>query len=156
MGTGVEQFGVGFLFGTPHRNGLPAYDCCHARIGVVHVAHQDRLCRAHHHAGRLQVHVNPMRTKITLLGRVVFGIDKDGIVRTGCNTGFAANTDGFVEIHNAVRPGVHGRGRTGVGAGCVLTLIAAGDLKSPSRVWEGAHVGIFHIGAIDRKRNVVL
>ena len=96
-----------------------------------------------------------MRAEIALLGRVVFGVDEDRVVRAGCNTGFAANTDGLVEIHNAVGPGVHGRGRTGVGTGCVLTLIAPRDLKSPPGVGKGAHVGVFHIGAIDRDRDVI-
>jgi len=93
--------------------------------------------------------------KITLFRRVVFGIDEDRVVRAGCDASFAANTNGFVEVDDAVRPLMHGGGRTRRHARGILALVAAGNLKRPPPVGKDTHVDVFDVRPGDGERDFV-
>ena len=59
---------------------------------------------------------------------MIFGIDENCVVRASSHARFAADTNRFVEIDDAVSAFEHGRGGTGDDTGCVRALITAGDL----------------------------
>jgi hypothetical protein len=87
---------------------------------------------------------------------MIFWVDKDGVIGTRRDTGFAADALRFVEVDNAVRARVHRCRGTRVGARWVFALITAGDLKGTPDVGKHADVGIFHVRAIHRYRHLVL
>jgi len=91
-----------FLFRTTNGYRFTIDDARDFRIRIVHVADKDRFRGTDHDASRFQSHIDAMRTEVALLGRVIFGIDKDGVVRTGGDAGFAPDADRFVEIDNAI------------------------------------------------------
>src|SRR6185295_7323994 len=97
-----------------------------------------------------------MRAEVTLLSRVIFGIDKDRIVRAGGHAGLAADADRLVEIDDAVCALEHCRGRTGSDTRRVRALIAARHLMSAARLWKDADVDMLHIRPRHRQRDQVL
>lgn len=97
-----------------------------------------------------------MRAKITLLSRMVFGIDKDRIVRARGHAGFATDADGFVEIDYPISALKHGRGGTSGDAWRMCALIAPGDLVRAPRLRKLAYVNMLDVRASDRQRYVVL
>jgi hypothetical protein len=90
-----------------------------------------------------------MSAKVTFFGCMVLGVDEDGVIRTCGDAGFATDANAFVEIDNAVFPGVHRSCRARLGAWWVFTLIATSDLESAARMGENADVNILDVGAID-------
>lgn len=96
-----------------------------------------------------------MRTEITLLGRVIFWIDENGVVRTRCHAGFATDANRFIEIDNAVRALEHGRGRAGYDAWCMSALVTTGYLMGTPRLWENADINVLYVGTSHGKRNEV-
>src|ERR1044072_1479755 len=96
-----------------------------------------------------------MGAEVTLLSGMIFGIDEDGVVRTGGHASLTADADGLVEINDAVGAFEHGRGRAGSHAGRVRALIAARHLMSAAHLGEHAHIDMLNVGARDPDRNDV-
>ena len=132
MGSPVEELRMGLLLGPPHGHRLPVDHLGDPGGRLVHVADHDGLGGADHHAGRLEPDVQAVSAEVALLGRVIFGVDEDGVVGAGGDAGLASDADGLVEIDDAVRPLVHGLGRAGGDTGWIFTLVAAGNLKGPA------------------------
>ena len=73
---------------------------------------------------------------------MIFGIDKDGVVRAGRHAGFAANADRLVKIDDAVRALEHCRGGTGGNARRVRALITTRHLMRAPHLRKHAHVDV--------------
>lgn len=97
-----------------------------------------------------------MRAEVTLLSRVVFGIDEDRIVRTGRHASFAADADGFIEINDAIRALEHRGGWTGRDTWRVGALIAARYLMRAASLRKDADIDMFHIRPRHRQRDKIL
>ena len=97
-----------------------------------------------------------MRAEVTLLGRVIFGVYKDRVVRTGGHARFAPNADRLVEIDNAIRPFEHCRGRTSYNTGSMSTLITASDLMRSPHLRKHADIDVLDVRARYRQGNEVL
>jgi hypothetical protein len=97
-----------------------------------------------------------MRAEVTFLGRVIFGVDEDCIVRAGGHARLAANADRFVEIDDAVSALKHRGSGAGGDAWCVRALVATRYLMRATGLWEDADVDVLHIGTRYRKRYQIL
>ena len=156
VGAAVEQLGPRLLLRPADGDRLAANHVSHPRVGVLEVADQDGLGGTDHDAGRLEADVEPMRAEVALFGRVVLGVDEDGVVGAGGDAGLAADADRLVEVDDAVAARVHGRGGAGVGAGRVGALVAARHLEGAPRLGEDPDVDILDVGAGDGQRHLVL
>jgi hypothetical protein len=143
----VKKFGQRLFLGTAHVHGFTIHDLRDVRSLIVQVADQDRLSRANHYARRFQSDINPVRAEITFLGGMIFGIDKDCVVRARGHAGFAADADRLVEIDDAVRAFEHRRSRTRRHAGRVRALVAARDLMRAPHLRKHADIDVFDISA---------
>ena len=90
-----------------------------------------------------------MGAEVTFLCRVIFGINKDGIVRTGSHAGFAADTDRFIEIDYAVRALEHRGRRASSDARRMRALIAARHLMGATDLWKHSHVDVLDVSPRD-------
>src|SRR5437868_13754267 len=97
-----------------------------------------------------------MGAEITFFRRMVFGIDENSVVRAGCHAGFAAYTDGFIEINYAVRSLEHSCGRAGCYTGSVRALVAARDLMRSSSLRKFSDINVLYIGSRHTERHKVL
>jgi hypothetical protein len=155
MGSAIEKFGVRFFFGTTHGDRAASDNMGYRGGWIVEVTDKNSLGRADDDAGRFEPHIEPMGAKVALLGCMILWIDKDGVIGTGRDACFTANTNSFVEIDYTVRPGVHRPRWAGIGARWVLALVTTGDLEGASCMGKDANVNILDIGAIDRQRNLI-
>jgi hypothetical protein len=80
---------------------------------------------------------------------MIFGVNKDGVVRTGGHAGFTADADRFVEVDNAVCSLEHRSRRTCGHARRVRALIAARDLMCPTDLWKHSDVDVLDVGPRD-------
>ena len=155
MSAAIEEFGMRFLLGTTYSDRTTPDDMGYHGGGIVEVADENSFSGTDDDAGRFESYLKPMGAKVTLLGGMILRIDKDGVVRTGGNAGFTANTNGFVEIDYAIRASVHRSGRASWDARWVITLVTAGDLEGAARMGKDANINILHIGAVDRQRHLI-
>jgi hypothetical protein len=95
-------------------------------------------------------------TKVTFLGRVIFGINKDCVVRTGGHAGLATNTDRFVKVHNSVRPLEHGCSRAGSYTRGMSALVTPRDLMRSTHLRKYPDIDVLDIGTRNRKRHNIL
>ena len=72
------------------------------------------------------------------------------------DAGLAADADILVEIDDAIRAAVHGRGWTSGDTGRVIALVAAGDLKGAAGGGELSDVDVLDVRAIHAEGNGVL
>ncbi len=156
MSPHIEQLGAGLLLRATHRHRLATHHLSHRRRRIVHIPHQDRLRRAHHHTGRLQPNIQPMSTEIALLRRMILRVDENGVIRTSRHARLAPDADPLVEIHDPVRTSEHRPGRTRRHTRSVLTLITAGHLKRPPRLRKHPHIHRLHISPGHPQRHLVL
>ena len=91
-----------------------------------------------------------MGAEVTFFSGMIFGVDKDCIVRARGHAGFATDADGFIEVHNAIRPFEHGSGWTGSHTRCMSTLVTTRDLVRTANLWKGANVDVLDVSARDR------
>ena len=143
----IEELGQRFFLGATNVDGFAIDDLRDIRGFIIHVANQDRLRGTDDDTGRLESNIDPVRTEIALLGGMVFGIDKDSVVRTGGHAGFAADADRFIKVDDPVRTLEHSSRRTGRDAGCVRALIAAGNLMRPAYLREHADIHVLDVSA---------
>jgi hypothetical protein len=123
---------------------------------IVQVSDQNRLRWTDNDAGRLKSNVDAMRAEVTFFRGVIFGIDEDGVVRTGGHAGFATDANRFVEIDNAVSALEH-RGRwTRSHARCVSALIATRDLVRAPHLGKHSYVYVLDVSPSDTDRHHVL
>jgi hypothetical protein len=87
---------------------------------------------------------------------VIFRVDKDGIVRTGSHTGFAADADGFVEIDDAVGTLEHRRGGARGRTRGVRALIATRHLVRAPHLGPLADVHVLDVSARDTDGDNIL
>src|SRR5512132_1648261 len=97
-----------------------------------------------------------MRAEVALLSGVVFGIDEDRVVGTGGDARLAADAGRLVEVHDAVRPFEHGRGRAGGYTRRVRALIAASDLERAPGLRKDADVDGLDVRPRNPQRHLVL
>src|SRR6185312_2771046 len=152
----VKKFGQRVFFGAAHCDWLAIDNARDFRGCVVHVSNQNCFGRAHHNAGRLETYVDAMRTEITFLGGVVFGIDEDRVVRTSCHAGFAANADRFIEVYDSVWAFEHRRRGTCRHTRCMSALITASYLVRATGLRKLANVNVLDICTSHRQRHDVL
>ena len=96
-----------------------------------------------------------MGAEVTLLGRMIFRVNKDGIVRTRCHASLAADANRFIKINNTVGAFEHRGCRASHYARRVGALIATGDLMRATNLREDSDVNVLHVGSRDRKRNKI-
>src|SRR6059058_1449209 len=120
----VEQFRQRLFLRPTNIYWFAIDDLGHVRRLIVHVADQNRLCWTNDDTSWLKPDIDSVRAEVTFLSRVILRIDKDRVVRTSRHAGFAADTDRFVEIDDAVGALKHCRGGTGNHAGRMRALIA--------------------------------
>src|SRR5215472_16156799 len=78
---------------------------------------------------------------------MIFRIDEDRIVRTSRHTGFAANADRFIKVHDPVRTLEHGGSWTGHHARRMGALITAGHLVRPTDLGKDTNINVLDVGA---------
>src|SRR2546425_5615840 len=135
--------------------GFAIHNLSDVRCLIVQVADQNRLRRTDDDARGFQSDIDAMRAEVTLLRRMIFGIDKDRVVRTGCHAGLAADADRFVEVDDAVGTLEHRGRRTGSDARRVRTLITARHLMCATNLWKHADINVLDVRARDADRNHV-
>jgi len=126
------------------------------RISVVHIANQNCLRRTDNHAGRFKTDIDAVRAKVTFLGRVVFGVDEDCVVRTGGHARFATDANRFVEVNDAVSALEHRGGGAGSNTWRMRALIAAGNLVRASHLRKDADVDVLDVGPRYREWDEIL
>jgi hypothetical protein len=94
------------LLGGAHRDLVAGDDLGDLGVGVVEVAGDDRVCRAHRHAGRLETNLHAVVAEVALVRGVGFRVDVDRVVGAGVHTGLATNAVAVIEIDDAVRRAV--------------------------------------------------
>ena len=154
--TEIEDAWAGLLLRTSHLHGTALDQLSHLRRRVVEVADQDGLGRAHGDARGFEADIESVGAHVALLGRVILGVDEDGVVRTSRHTGLATDADGLVEVDDAVLALEHGLSRTRRDARCIGALIAAGDLEGPPNLREDSDVDRLDVGTGHAQRNLVL
>ena len=87
-----------------------------------------------------------MRAEIAFLSRMIFGIDKDCVVRTGGHAGFATNANRFIKVYDSVLSLEHRGSRTRRNTWRVGALIAARDLVGAPRLRKDTHVDVLDVG----------
>src|SRR5258708_5650625 len=97
-----------------------------------------------------------MGAEVALLSRMILWIDEDRVVRTGSHAGFAADTNRFIEIDDAVRALKHCGRRTSGHARRVRALVAACYLVRAAHLWKHAHIDVLDIRACDANRHDIL
>ena len=97
-----------------------------------------------------------MRAEVTLLSRVIFGIDEDSVVRASGHAGLAADANGFIKIDDPVCALEHGRGGTGGNAGRVRALIATRYLVRAPDLRKDADVNVLDVSSGHADRHDVL
>jgi len=145
MSAFIEEFWQRLFFRPADVHGFTVHDLGDVRRLIIHVADQNRLGRTNHYAGGLQADIDAVRAEVTFLSRMIFGIDEDGVVRTGGHTGLTADADRFVEVDDAVRALEHSGGRARSHARRVRALIAARDLMGSTHLWEHPHVHVLDV-----------
>ena len=86
----VEELGLCILFWPPRGDRLALDELGYPGCRIVQISHQDGLSRADHDTGGLETHVDSMGTEITFLGRMIFRVDENRVIGTGCKACVAA------------------------------------------------------------------
>jgi hypothetical protein len=87
---------------------------------------------------------------------MIVRIDEDRVVRARSHARFAADTDRFVEVDDAVSALEHRGRRTRGYARRMSALIAACDLVRAARLRKDTDVNVFDVSARDGERNEIL
>ena len=141
----IEKLWQRFLFRPAHVHGFAIYDLRNVRRLIVHVANQDCLRRADDNARRLQSDIDAMGAEVAFLSRVIFGIDKDRVVRTGGHAGFTADADRFIKVDYPVGPLEHRRRRACRHARRVRALIAPRHLMRAAHLRKHADIDMLDV-----------
>lgn len=149
----VEKFRQRLFLGTANVHRLAINDLSNIRALIVHVADQNRLSRTDDDAGGLQSDIDAVRTEVTFLSRVIFGIDKNGVIGTGGHAGFAADADRFIKVYNAIGALKHRGGWAGGYARRVRALIAASNLVGATHHGKDTHVNVLNVSPGDADRH---
>src|SRR5438045_9692749 len=97
-----------------------------------------------------------MSAEVTLLRRMIFGIDEDRVVWTSRHAGLTANADRFVKIYDAVGALEHRRCRASGHTRRVRALITARHLMRAADVREHADINVLDVRARGAGGNDVL
>lgn len=97
-----------------------------------------------------------MSAEVAFLGRVVFRVNEDRIVRTRGHTRFAADANRLVEIDNTVSAFEHCCRRASRYAGRMSTLVAPRNLMRTPRLRECSDFYVLNVGAGHRQWNKIL
>ena len=151
-----QRFGFGSLLGRPLKQLVGRHHPCDLRGGVVEVACDDRLLGAHHDAGRLDADLDSVHAVVALLGRVLLGVDVQGVVRARLHARLAADAAVGVEVDDPVvtlveRSGGADRDARGVGA-----MVAPHHREEPFGVRPCTLLDVLHPGAVDSEGDLVL
>ena len=152
----VEQLGRRALLRLAHRHILGRQQPADLAGWVVHVAGDDGVFRANHHAGRLKPDLGAVRAVVALGGRARVGVDVDRVVGAGLQARLAADAERRIEFDDAVGPLVHRRHRADAHAGRVGAVVAARHLEMAADVGIDAGLHVLDPGAVDAQRHLVL
>ena len=103
----VKKFGQRFFFRTTHGDDVTVDVSRDARFRIAQIADQNCFRRTNGDARRLQSDLDSVRTKITLLRRMILGIDEDRVVGTRSDARLAADADFLVEVDDAIATAEH-------------------------------------------------
>jgi hypothetical protein len=126
------------------------------RIGVVHVAGNDGVFRADHHAGRLQSNIYPVGAVVAFGRSMRIRVDVQRVVRTSLHAGFATDAAVFVEINDAVFADEQGFHRTNFHTGRIGAVVAPKYGKQPPGIRKLPFFHLFYISPEDADRHLVL
>jgi hypothetical protein len=146
----IKEFRQRLFFRAPYGNSVAVDDLSDIRIRVVHIADKNRLRRTNDYTCGFELHVDAVRAEVTLLSRMVFWIDKDGVVGARSHACLTANADRLVKIDNAIGPLEHRRRRAGGDAGSVSALIAARYLMYAAGLRKDTDIDVLDVSARDR------
>src|SRR5205807_2660513 len=93
----VKEFWQRLFLRTAHVHRFAINNLSDVRRLIVHIADQYGLRWTDDDAGRLQTNIDAMRAEVAFLGRMIFGIDEDRVVRTGGHAGLAADAAGVID-----------------------------------------------------------
>ena len=96
-----------------------------------------------------------MSAEVTFLRRMIFGIDKDRVVRTSGHAGFAADADRFVKIYDAVGALEHRGGWARGHARRMRALVATRHLMRATDLRKHADINVLDVRARDADGNDV-
>src|SRR5688572_31682013 len=122
---------------------------------MIHVADENCLSWTNNDTCRFELHVDAMRAEVTLLRRVIVGVDEDCVVRACGHARLAADADRFIKIDNPISAFEHRGRRAGGNTRSMSALIATRHLVSAARLWKHADINMFDVSARDGKRNEV-
>ena len=125
-------------------------------LGVVEVAGNDRLGRAHDGAGGRQPDLDPVRAEVALLRHPGLLVQVQRVVGAAVHAGLAADAHLRIDVHDAVRALVERRDRTDLDARRIRALIAAQHREVAAHLRERADLGVLHPGAEIAQGDVVL
>ena len=114
------------------------------------------MFRADNNTGRFESHIQTMSAESTLGGSIRFGIEIDRVVGTGLHAGFAADTNGRIELDDAVITLIHRSDGADAHARRVDAVIAARNLKAAAHIRVRTRLNIFDPSAVHAKRYLVL
>src|SRR5439155_25414431 len=89
MAAAIEELGMRLLLGATHGHRFASHDLRDARRWIVHVADENRLRGTDNDARGLESHIEAVRAEVALLGGVIFRVDEDRVVGTGCDARLA-------------------------------------------------------------------
>ena len=151
----VKEFWQRLFLRTAHVHRFAINNLSDVRRLIVHIADQDGLRWTDDDAGRLQTNIDAMRAEVAFLGRMIFGIDEDRVVRTGGHAGLAADADRFVEVNYAISALEHRRCRARGHTRGMSALIAARHLMRAPHLRKHANIDVLDVCARDADRNYV-
>ena len=97
-----------------------------------------------------------MGTIITFCRRVGFRINIKCIIGTRLHTGFTSDTTVIIKINNTVCSRIKCSCRTYFYTRCIGTMVTTMNRKFPRAFREFTFLNVFHVGAIDTNRHIVL
>ena len=124
VGSQIEDLRPGALFRLAHHEHLALHDLGDFAFRIVEIPEDPTLGRAHAHAGRLELVLDPVRAEVALLGGPRVRIDEQLIVRASDHARPAADARVAVEIDDAVTAPEQRVGRADLHARRFRALIA--------------------------------
>jgi hypothetical protein len=124
-------------------------------LGIAEIAENHGFGWTNFHTGRLYSGLNPMKTPMTLLHRVVNRMQMPHSIRAGGHAVATADTDVGIDNHNSIIPFggcLHGTDRH---AGRMIAVIAQQRQKMPPYMRVGALLDFFDPRSPDTEGNIV-
>ena len=135
---------TGSLVRTTHLGVVVANQQRDLRVGIVQIAGNDRIGRAHHGARRLQILFHTVRTEMTFFNRTLVFIQVDRVIRTRLHAGTTADACITVDVHDAIVSFFQRVDRADGHAWRVGAVIAPLNEKVPLDLGIGSRFDVLH------------